>query len=178
MSTVDAITFFDTRYRVRFPRESVFDLMSDFPRYLTQLPEFHGAVISAEREASKRDSEMAGNRYWISLPDNDYHYKTRLDIIDASRPEQLVYDYQYTALDDEQPLSVAASPMPWNRSRMTLTFEDDSGSTLVQSRMQVFGVSGFLSRWKVSVLKAHCARAQRQANDNLVRVAENLLRQD
>lgn len=164
------IPFFDTAYTVRRPREAVFELFSDFSRYLTELPEFYGTRLSIEP-----GPRGEGQVCWLELPGEAYEYRTRLEVIEHQAPERFVYDYQYTTGDNPEPLSAGEGPMPWDRARMVLTFEDQGQSTRVRARMQVFGVTGFFQRWKVSTLKTACARSQHNANANMVRIAENLI---
>ena len=162
--------FFDTEYLIRRPLTDVFSCLSDFQRYLMQLPEFYGAHLSTD------DSPIApGKVYWISVPEADYAYRTRLELIEVGSPERLVYDYQYTGLEDDTPLSAKEGPMPWDRARVALTCSACEEGTRVSARMWVFGVQGFWARWKVNALKTTSARAQKSANDNMVRVIENLL---
>lgn len=167
------IPFFDTEYTVRRSRKSVFDFFSDFPRYLTDLPEFHGARLSTDSEPVAE-----GKVYWLDVTEGHYDYRTRLEIIERRPCERFVYDYQYTLRDSDQPLFSGEGPMPWDRARMILEFSDCDAGTKVRARMRVFGVAGFFARWKVSSLKTACARAQYNANANMVRVAENAISPD
>ena len=112
------ISFFDTQYTIRRSRESVFALFSDFPRYLTELPEFHGARLSAEPGPVRE-----GKVYWLDAPGNEYEYRTRVEVVEVESPHRFVYDYQYTARDSHNPLSSREGPMPWDRVRMLLTFD-------------------------------------------------------
>ncbi len=172
-SEAHVIVFFDTEYLIRYPLPEVYACLSDFKRYLMTLPEFYGAKLSTDTTPIE-----SGKVYWISVPDGDYAFRTRLELIDVSAPDQLVYDYQYTGVDSDTPLSAKEGPMPWDRARMTLTFEACDTGTRVRARMQVFGVEGFFARWKVNALKTTCARAQKSANDNMVRVVENVLKRE
>ncbi|WP_027331024.1 SRPBCC family protein [Marinimicrobium agarilyticum] len=164
------IPFFDTSYTVRRPQRAVFELFSDFSRYLTELPEFHGTRLLIEP-----GPRGEGRVCWLEVPGDEYQYRTRVEVIEQQAPDRFVYDYQYTTRDHPEPLPSAEGPMPWDRARMILTFEDLGQSTRVRARMQVFGVTGFFQRWKVSTLKTACARSQRNANANMVRIAENLI---
>lgn len=162
--------FFDTSYTIRRPQAAVFELFSDFTRYLTELPEFHGTHLSVE-SGPKGEGQVC----WLEVPGDEYPYRTRVEVIEHEAPQRFVYDYQYTPRDNPEPLSAAEGPMPWDRARMLLTFEELGQSTRVRARMQVFGVTGFFQRWKVSTLKTACARSQHNANANMVRIAENLI---
>lgn len=167
---VSVIVFFNTEYLIRRPQAEVFACLSDFRRYLMRLPEFHGAQLSTDTTPID-----AGKVYWITVPDADYAYRTRLELIDVSAPDCLVYDYQYAGVESDVPLSAEDGPMPWDRARMTLSLGTCESGTRVRARMEVFGVNGFFARWKVNALRTACARAQKSANDNMVRVIENEL---
>ncbi len=167
------IVFFDTQYVIRRSPAAVFGCLSDFERYLVELPEFNGARLSTDTTPID-----AGKVYWITVPEADYAYRTRLELIEVVAPDRLVYDYQYTGLESDAPLSAKEGPMPWDRARVTLSFEPSEAGTRVHARMQVFGVSGFFANWKVNALKSTCARAQKSANDNMVRVIENVLSEE
>lgn len=164
------IPFFDTTYTIRRPRELVFELFSDFSRYLTELPEFHGTRLTAEPGPLGE-----GKVCWLDVPGEEYEYRTRVEVIEHEAPERFVYDYRYATRDNPEPLPGGEGPMPWHRARMILTFEDRRQSTKVRAQMQVFGVAGFFQRWKVSALKTTCARNQSNANANMVRIAEKLI---
>ncbi|WP_347329727.1 SRPBCC family protein [Marinimicrobium locisalis] len=167
------IPFFDTSYTIRRPREAVFELFSDFSRYLTQLPEFHGARLSAEPGLNGE-----GKVWWVDVPGEEYGYRTRVEVIECHAPERFVYEYQYTTRVNPDPLPAGEGPMPWHRARVVLTFDELEQGTQVRARMHVFGVTGFFQRWKVSTLKTACARTQHNANANMVRIAENLIPSD
>lgn len=162
--------FFNTHYRIRRPHADVFACLSDFRRYLTRLPEFYGAELKTDGRPV-----APGKVYWISVPEGGYDYRTRLELIEVESPGRLVYEYQYTGLTADTPLSAKNGPMPWDRARMTLLCSACADGTQVNARMEVFGVRGFFAAWKVNALKTACARAQKNANDNMVRVIENVL---
>lgn len=162
--------FFDTHYLIRRPQTEVFTCLSDFQRYLMRLPEFYGTHLSTDETPTE-----PGKVYWISVPEADYAYRTRLELVEVCAPERLVYDYQYTGVDDDAPLSAREGPMPWDRARVTLMCSSCQEGTQVSAQMRVFGVQGFFARWKTNALKTACARAQKSANDNMVRVIENVL---
>lgn len=159
--------FFDTHYVIRRSPEAVFDFLSDFNRYHSELPEFRGSTLSSD---SSPPGE--GKVYWIGTQNDAYEFRTRVEVLEHQPPERFVYEYSYHPRDDDRALSAKAGPMPWNRARMILTFEPCKGGTRVRARMQVYGVEGWLSRWRAFNLKTACARAQRSANANMVRLAE------
>jgi len=162
------IPFFDTQYIIRRPQAAVYAFLSDFSRYHSHLPEFHGSTLSTD------DSPIAeGKVYWIGTEDERYQYRTCVELLEVEPPDRFVYEYTYHTRDDDRPLTPREGPMPWDRARVILTFEPCKQGTRVRARMQVYGVEGFLSRWRVSTLKTVSARAQRGANANMVRVAES-----
>lgn len=167
------LPFFDTSYTIRRPREAVFELFSDFSRYLPELPEFYGARLSTEPRP-----QGEGKVWWLDVSGEAYDYRTRVEVIECQSPERFVYEYQYATRANSDPLPAGKGPMPWHRARMVLTFEALEQGTRVRARMQVFGVTGFFQRWKVATLKTACARTQYNANANMVRIAENLIPSD
>lgn len=170
------IPFFDTRYVIRRPREQVFAFLSDFELYWRHLPEFHGSTLTTDQAPVAE-----GKVYWVGTEDRSYQYKTQLEVLEVEAPERFAYEYRYFLRDagrtgvDSCALSAGEGPMPWDRARVILTLEECGEGTRVRAQMQVYGVEGFFSRWKVSTLKTACARAQRGANANMVRVAEKYI---
>lgn len=170
------IPFFDTHYVIRRPRERVFDFLSDFERYWKELPEFNGSRLKTDQSPV-----VEGKVYWIRTEDRSYQFQTRLEVMEVEPPERFVYEYSYYPREgdkktrDLQALSAKEGPMPWSRARVILTLDECAQGTRVRAQMHVFGVEGFFARWKVSSLKTACARAQKGANANMVRVAEKHL---
>lgn len=162
------VPFFDTHYVIRRPRPAVFDLCTDFSRYLDRLPAFQGCALESEPGPVGE-----GKVYRIAVPDG--RYRTRVELIELGTPERFVYDFQYIDADTGALLSGKASPMPWDRARMILTFTPDAGRTWVDSRMWVAAHAGLAARWRIARLKALAARAQPEANAAMVRVAEQTL---
>ncbi|MDQ2075688.1 SRPBCC domain-containing protein [Marinimicrobium sp. ABcell2] len=160
------ITFFKTRYIIARPPGAVYHFLSDFRHYFDQLPEFHGAQLSTD------DAPVAPGKRFIMRTDNESHeYETHVCMLRMEEPTLIEYEYTYRhrEADGEH------SPMPWQKARVTMQLQPYEDGTQVNAEMHVFGVQGFFARWKVSALKTACARAQKVANDSMVRVAERAI---
>lgn len=171
------IEFFNTQYYIDREPEAVFKFLSDFRNYFEQLPEFKGAGLSSD------DSPPAPGKVFVVRTHSDaYKFETHVQIMRLDSPQLFAYEYSYQPRrsDEEGEASVnprekkedGESPMPWTRAEVTLQLQAYREGTQVRAQMHVFGVAGFFARWKVTALKAACARQQPTANQNLVQLAE------
>lgn len=175
------IEFFNTHYYIDRDPKAVFHFLSDFRHYFEQLPEFAGAGVSCD------ESPLAPGKIFVVRTESDsYKFETHVQILRLEPPQLLAYEYSYKPRKiterSEVQGSVSAksltetpreeSPMPWNRAEVTLQMQPYREGTQVRAQMHVFGARGFFARWKVTALKAACARQQSIANQNLVQLAE------
>lgn len=160
------IQFFKTDYFIARPPQNVYWFLSDFRHYFDQLPEFYGAQLSTD------DTPVApGKRFIVRTSDEAHEYETHVCMLRMEEPALIEYEYRYRHKDGRSD----DSPMPWSEARVTMRLQAYQGGTQVHAEMYVIGVHGFFPRWKTSALKTACARAQKAANDSMVRVAERAL---
>lgn len=160
------IPFFKTQYFIARPPEAVYEFMADFRNYFDQLPEFAGARLSTD------DSPVGPEKLFVVRTEKQsYEYQTQVRMLRMEPPRLIEYEYAYLHKDSGS-VEESASPMPWRKAQVTMQIQPYEQGTQVVTEMHVFGVKGFFARWKVTALKAACARAQKNANDNMVQVAE------
>lgn len=160
------IQFFKTDYFIARQPQDVYWFLSDFRHYFDQLPEFHGAQLSTD------DTPVApGKQFVVRTSDEAHEYETHVCMRRMEEPVLIEYAYSYRHKNG----STEESPMPWREARVTMRLQPYQSGTQVHAEMHVLGVQGFFARWKTSALKTACARAQKAANDSMVRVAERAL---